>query len=616
MTIRSVFRQPAFAATAILLLALGTGANAAVFSIVRAILLKPLPYSQPDRLVAIWPNHYVSNRDIGYLRERTRSFEHIAGVSPGWLMSFVPERGEPLKVTGARVSDNLFMTLGVSAFIGRTIAPHDGPTHVAVLSYSLWQSRFGGHANVVGTSVTIDGDPHTIVGVMPRGFEIFETGTELWTPLPYDPGSEQHKASFSLAVARLKPSIPIEMGSREIESLRAMMRRDLGYPNDWGQTFDLSSLHEAIVGSVRPTLLILLGAVGLVLLLAAVNLGTLVLGRSVARGREFAVRAALGASHGRLLVQLLMEQAVLATLGALAGLALARAGLAALVARIPPEIPRVGEISLDMTVFAIVLGLSIAVSLALTVVPVALMTRPSIQGLLRQAHSTESLGRRRALSGFVAAQVALAVVLGSGAGLMLRSMWKLQHVDPGFEPAGVLSFRLQTTSSAFTLPKGLAFFEHIVGRVSDASGRHQRRVDSAPADDGLLVDDQGAAGSAARARNGTAADRLALHRMGLLPDHEDSAARGTRFRRSRSRAGPSGRDRQRGVRPEVLRRAVSGSGPSREDDLCRRRFRCRNRRRRGRRPSRWAGSTARARNLSTVRADVHVSDGVRRADIR
>ncbi|HUQ89937.1 MAG TPA: FtsX-like permease family protein, partial [Vicinamibacterales bacterium] len=248
------------------------------------------------------------------------------------------------------------------------------------------------------------------------------------------------------------------------------MRRDLGRPNQWGQAITVQALQDAITGDVRPALLILLGAVGLILMLAAVNLGTLVLGRSIERIGEMALRTALGASRGRLIRQLIAEQAVLAVCGAIAGLAIARAMLPALVSRIPPEVPHVGQIALDWTVLVSVLASSVLVSVIVALLPAALASRPNVQPLLRQSRGTETPGRRRALGSLVAVQIALAVVLGIGSTLMLRSLWNLQRVDPGFNATHVLTFRLQTTSRYRALTDGLPYLERVRERVAAMPG--------------------------------------------------------------------------------------------------------------------------------------------------
>ncbi len=470
---RNIFRRPGFAAVAITMLALGAGANAAVFSVVRGVLIRPLPFPEPDRVMSLWPGKFISNEDIQYWRERTRSFSEIAGLSPGWMMGLVADGGEPIKVTGGRVSDNLFKTLGATAAIGRTIEPGDaaqGRPRVVVLSDALWRSRFKSDPSIVGRGIELDQEAHTIVGVMPAGFEVFGPGTDLWAPLPWVPGNAQFKATFSQGLARLAPNVTPAAATRELVDLAPAMRKDLARPNDWGHTLRVQPLQEAITGDVRPALWLLLGAVGLILMLAAVNLGTLVLGRSIERVGEMALRTALGASRGRLIRQLVVEQAVLALLGAIAGILVARAALPALVSRIPPEVPHVGQITLDWTVLAIVLSASIAVSVLVALLPAALAARVNVQPLLRQSRTTDTPGRRRALGSLVAVQIALAVVLGIGSMLMLRSLWNLQRVDPGFTASNVLTFRLQTTSKYRAMTTGLPYLEQVRQRVAALPG--------------------------------------------------------------------------------------------------------------------------------------------------
>jgi predicted permease len=473
LAVRNIFRRPGFAAVAILLLALGSGANAAVFSVVRGVLIRPLPFPDADRVVAVNPNQFISNEELAYWRDRARSFTEIAAQSPGWMMGLVADGGEPIKVTAGRVSDNLFKTLGASAALGRTIEPGNatpGQHRVAVLSDSLWRRRFNADPSIVGRGIELDQEPHTIIGVMPPGFEVFGPGTDLWAPLPWTPGTPQFKATFSQGVARLAPGTTVEAATRELVDLVPAMRKDLARPNQWGQAMRVQKLQEAITGDVRPALLILLGAVGLILMLAAVNVGTLVLGRSIERSGEMALRTALGASRGRLIRQLLSEQAVLAACGAVVGILVARAALPALVARMPPEVPHVGQIALDWTVLLSVLAASVTVSVGVALLPAAFASRPNVQPLLRQLRTTDSPGRRRALGSLVAVQIALAVVLGIGSMLMLRSLWNLQSVDPGFTATNVLTFRLQTTSKYRALSNGLPYLEQIRDRVAAMPG--------------------------------------------------------------------------------------------------------------------------------------------------
>ena len=473
LAFRNLFHRPLFAATAILLMALAAGANAAVFSVVRGVLLKPLPYSDPDRLVAFWPDAFVSNEEIDYWRERTHSFDQIAAMSPGWLMALVADGYEPVKVTGARMSDNFFRMLGTRAALGRTIEPGDstrGRTNVVVLSAELFERQFAANPAIVGSTLRLDGQPHQIVGVMPRGFEFVEPGTDVWAPLLMDPGDARYRGTFSQAFARLEPGASAERAHREVIALTSAMRRDLGKANDWGTTLRIEPLQKTVTASLQPTLLIMLGAVGLILLLAAVNLGTLVLSRSLERAKEIALRTALGASRLRVVRQLVVEQAVLAVTGAVAGLILARVALPLLATQIPPEMPRQGEIALDVVVFGAVLAVSVGIATLFALLPIVLVARPELQPLMRQQQSTDPRSKRRALGALVAAQIGLAVVLGIGAGLMLRSLWHLQHVDPGFESRGVVTFRLQTTSKFNALTGGLPYLEQVVERLRALPG--------------------------------------------------------------------------------------------------------------------------------------------------
>jgi putative ABC transport system permease protein len=471
--LRNTLRRPGFACIAIALLALGAGANAAVFAVVRGVVLRPLPFPESQRLVAFWPNQFISNEEIDHWRTHTRSFENIAAQAPGFMMALTSNEGDPLKVTGAKTSDNLFRTLGARPALGRVIEPGDSAPanpRVAVLSDGLWRQRFAADPSAVGLIVELDQEPHTIVGVMPPGFEVLEPGTDVWTALPWAPGTPGFRTTFSQGVARLAPGASAESATSELQALMPAMRTALARDNEWGQTARVIPLQDAITGEVRPTLFILLGAVGLVLLLAAVNLATLVLGRSVERAREMAVRSALGASRGRLVRQLMTEQAFIAAAGTAAGIALAYAVLPVLTSRIPPEVPRVASITLDWTVLVTVLAASIVVALGAALVPAVVACRPSVQPILRQSRSTDSPGRRRALGLLVAGQVALAAVLGIGAGLMLRSLWNLHQVDPGFRADGLLTFRLQTTSKYRTLETGLPYLDQVVERVSALPG--------------------------------------------------------------------------------------------------------------------------------------------------
>ena len=322
---------------------------------------------------------------------------------------------------------------------------------------------------MLGRIVLIDQVPHEVVGVLDGGFELFGRA-DLWIAVAYSPGSPPQGQTSGFVLGRLRAGTDEVSLSRELAQLVPEMRRVLHKPDDWGHTIRAVSLRASITGTVRPALLLLLGAVGCVLLLGAVNLGTLVLGGSIARARELAVRTAVGASKAQLVRQLLAEQAVLAAGGSIAGLSLAAAGLPWLVASIPPDVPRQAEIALDGTVFVTIASATLGLSLVMALGPAILAQRSGLQPVLRQRAGTTTPARQRALDALVAAQVAIAVVLGVGAGLMLRSLWNLQHVDPGFEPAHVLTFRLQTTSTHQSLAAGVPYLRRATERLAALPG--------------------------------------------------------------------------------------------------------------------------------------------------
>jgi putative ABC transport system permease protein len=485
LALRSLRQQPGFSALAIIIVALGAGANAAVFSVVRAVLLEPLPYARPEQLVAIWPEGFISNADLEFMRTRVRSFSAVSASSPGWTMSLVGA-GEPLRVTASKVSANLFDLLGVRPLIGRTFAPGEdapGRHRVALLSYALWQTKFAGDAAVLGRTVTLEDAPHQVIGVMPADFELLGRDAELWIPLPFDVTSPFYRSTISQAIGRLRENVGLEAAARELRSLVPAWQQQLRYEKDWGQGATAAPLRDRAVGDVERPLAVLVGAVGLIVLLTATNLGTLLLGRHVARRREIAIRGALGASSWRLVRQSATESLVLATLGVAAGTLTAYAALPALVRLLPPEMPRLAAIDIDPAVMALVFGVSVVSVLTFGLVPVAsggllvgagagrTMGVLDSHVLLRQGAQTEPASSRRTLHGLVIGQVALAIVLGIGAALMVRSLLALQSVDPGFDARRVLTLKLQPSGQRYRgLDRTLAYYRQVVNRIKALPG--------------------------------------------------------------------------------------------------------------------------------------------------
>jgi predicted permease len=400
----------------------------------------------------------------------------VASSSPGWTMSLMGA-GDPVRVTATKTSANMFDVLGMPPLIGRTFAPAEntpGRHRVAVLSYALWQERFNGDPNVLGRIVTLEDAPHQVIGVMPPAFELLGREAELWMPLPFDVASPFFKGTVSKAIGRLRDDVDLDRAVRELRSLVPAWQQQLAYEKDWGQGRAVAPLREVAIGDVRRPLVVLIGAVGLIVLLTAANLGTLLLGRHVARRREMAIRGALGASGWRLVRLSATESLVLATLGAAAGVLAARVTLPALVRLLPPEMPRLAAIDIDPAVLAVVLATSVASVLMFGVGPsvAGLRALPAEAGShLRSGAQTDSTLGRRTLHALVIGQVALAIVLGIGAALMTRSLLALQAVDPGFDASQVLTLKLQPSGERYRgLDRTLAYYRRVIERIKALPG--------------------------------------------------------------------------------------------------------------------------------------------------
>jgi predicted permease len=471
LAVRSFRRYPAFAGLAAAIVALGAGANAAVFSVVHAVLLRPLPYADPDRLVAIAPTTFLSMRDVDFLRARSRAFVDVAASSPGWLMPLTGV-GDPVQIIAARPSPNLFDMLGVRSLYGRLFQPGDGTAGrrgVIVLGHRLWQARFGGDPNVIGRTITLGGAPAEIIGVLAAPAGVLDVDADAWVPYERDPRVDA--ARNSLGYARLRPGVNLVTAVGELRVLMPQMGRETGAGEIAPEAIRLVPLTRAIVGDLRTPLLLVTAAVALLVLLTAANLGTLILERQIGRRRDVAVRTALGASQTRLAREAIVEHAMLAVGGGIAGLVAARIALPALLRILPREMPRLEEVTIDPVVIATVLGASIMTVLIFGVMPSLVATPALVQPLLREGAQTDSRGSRRLLDLLVVSQLALAVVLGLGAALMARSLWALQHVDPGFDAEGVLTVRLQPAGPRYSGPgRILAYYREVAERVSAVPG--------------------------------------------------------------------------------------------------------------------------------------------------
>ena len=451
--LRALVRHRGFACIAITTLALGIGATTLMFSVVNAVLLRPLPYPDPDRLVLIFnvsSTAAESNTiratalDFDDYRARARSFAAMAAhVGTGFTFS---GGSGPELVLGQMVSPDFFAVLGVQPLLGRVFAADEfspGRSDVLVLTHRFWKDRFGGDPSLVGRQVTVNGRPFTVVGVMPAGIEYPGSQYALWTPLPTPRTAElppvNRSSHYLQVVGRLKASVPLGQAATEIRALASALAAQ--YPeSNQNLTARITPVEEFAVKDVRAPLEVLLGAVGLVVLIACANVTNLLMARATVRLREVAIRQALGAARGRLIRQLLTETVILYTAGAIAGLGLARYGAAAIRALGPSDVPRLASTSLDWRVLAATAALSLLTALIFGLMPALQGSAANAADALRSGTRTIGGGGQRLRTALVVVEVALAVVLLVGAGLALRSLVRLTHVDPGFDADGQLTF--------------------------------------------------------------------------------------------------------------------------------------------------------------------------------
>jgi predicted permease len=456
LALRSLARRPGFTGIVLATLALGIGANVAIFSVVNGMLLRPLPFRDPARVVHVTlaePYVQLAAAELLDLRRDMRAFATIAGYStPDANVTGGPE---PERVHVARVTDQFFATLGASPALGRAFTAEEerrGGPPALIISHALWQRYLGGVPDVVGRTLEISGRPVTIVGVMPPRFDYPSAEIAVWAPMRLDPDSLDTRNNHTMqGIARLAPGATVERANSEMATLALRWRRDFPemYMPDKAVTPNVTPIADAIVGGTRPFLLALMGAVAFVLLIACVNVANLLLARGDARRRELAIRTALGASRGQLAQQVMVEGTLLAVGGGVLGLAAAWAATRALVAMAPPDIPRLDEVRIDLGVLAFTCVVSLATGLLAALVPALRAARSTPAQPLRESGkgAVSTAGTRRTRSALVVAQVALAVVTLAGSGLMLRSLWKIQATDLGFDALGVLTARVSPPSA-------------------------------------------------------------------------------------------------------------------------------------------------------------------------
>ncbi|HEX9761321.1 MAG TPA: ABC transporter permease [Candidatus Acidoferrales bacterium] len=486
-SLRMLRRNPGFTVVAVVVLALGIGANTAIFSVVHSVLLRPLPYADPDGLVFVgttskpfgpgaWP---MSQPNFADFAEQNTTLDMV--ITRGVTLNMAgPDQTE--RITGARVSTNFLRLLGLSPYAGRDFVAEEekpGAPAVMMISHGLWQRSFGAAPDLIGKTLNLDGQSYEVIGIMPQGLSFPTADTEFLIPFIPTAGERARALYFLRPIARLKSGVTLAQADAEMKAIAARLEQQ--YPdNNTGMSVELLPLHQYIAGDTRTVLWVLFATVGCVLLIACANIANLLLARAVGRSAEMAIRSALGAARGRLLRQLVTESLLLSLLGSALGLTLAAVGVPLLTGISASSIPRAGEIQLDATVLLFTFALAVLAGLAFGLAPGLQLSRWLYGGALQGGVSkggSQGRGYRRALNVLVVGQVAVALVLLTGAGLMLRSFLVLRQVDPGFAPGGLLTFEMGAARSRYPGNQEQAeFYRKAVEAVAAVPG-----VDSAAA---------------------------------------------------------------------------------------------------------------------------------------
>ena len=488
--VRMLLKHPGVSLVAIITLALGIGANTAIFSVVNAVLLRPLTYKNPERLVSLWedvPGHgrwRASPANFHDWKKQNTLFEDMAAYG-GSAMSLTGN-GEPEQLHGSRVSSGYFAVVGVEPALGRSFTAEEyevGKDQVVILGHAFWKRRYAADQNILNRTIALDGTNYTVVGVMPPGlYPMSPTTTgqitfdeqeqHYWLPMSFAPQWAAVRSAHVLGVVgRLKPGVTLDQAAAEMNAIGARLEQE--YAANKGEGIIINSFMNEVVGNVRTGLITLLIAVGLVLLIACANIAGLLLAQHAARSKEMAIRAALGASRGRLLRQFLIEGLLLSLLGTIAGIGLATLGLDALMKLVTQNIPRLDHAQLDWQVLSFTLLLAIMTCFVFGLIPAWHASKPDLHTALEQSGRTSGPGGRRLRlrQSLVVFQVSMAVMLVIGAGLLIKSFWRLQNVDPGFRPQRVLSLSLTLPFAKYTKPEQInQFFNQLHGGVSNLPG--------------------------------------------------------------------------------------------------------------------------------------------------
>jgi predicted permease len=475
--VRGIAKRPAFAALVVATLALGIGANTAMFSIVHAVLLKPLPYERPDELVYMYGAFKLGNQasvsppDYLDYRDRNSVFSSLAARTIYGTVVLTGS-GEPERVRASIATANFFSTLGIEPYRGRVFSPEEesGFNDVAIISYGLWQRRYAGDARIIGRSIPIDGRPRTVIGIMPPTLDR-TMDIQVWQPIPFNTSETNvRRFHFLRLVGRLKPGVTIAQAQRHMDDIARTLAAQ--YPENESWHLNLVSYRDVVIGGAGPVLFVLLGAVGLVLLIACGNVANLLLARASARSGEMAVRTALGAGRGRLVRQLLTESMLLGVAAGLAGLLLGHYLLVGVRAVGAGMLPRLAEVEIDGVVLAFTFAISLITSLVFGAVPALHAARADLAAVMKSLGRTSaSRAGVSARDALVVAQVALSFVLLIGAGLLVRSLWQLQQVETGFDPSRLLTAQLSLPDSRYTDRAAIqAFWDRFLDQVRAIPG--------------------------------------------------------------------------------------------------------------------------------------------------
>ena len=486
--VRMLLKAPGFTVVAVLALALGIGASTAIFSVLNAVLLRALPFRHAERTVIVWEHNRTRNRPQNTIspanfldwQDQQSVFEEMSVFYD--IRLNLTDAGEAEEIPAQVTTANLFHLLGVEPVLGRTFTPDDAEENrdkVVVLSYGLWQSRFGGAPDIVGQTLTLNGTKVTVLGVLPADFKWFVkegslTGkpAQMWTPFKLTAGWRERKGRFPMAVARLKPGISREQAQAEMNHIASRLETQYQeFNKGWG--VNLVPVREQFAGQIRTPLLVLLGAVGFVLLIACANVANLLLARAAARQREMAIRAALGAGRWRVVRQLLTESLLLALTGGALGLLLAMWGVEALIALSPPNLIGANSVGVSLPVLGFTFAVSLLTGVLFGLIPALEASRFDLNESLKEGGKGNMVSTRsgRARRVFVVAEVALALVLLVGAGLMIKSFMRLQAVDPGFDAENLLTMQLRLTPAKYREPnQRIAFFREAVARIEALPG--------------------------------------------------------------------------------------------------------------------------------------------------